>query len=185
MVFMSTRRELLRFGLAAGAAAAAVPGLSWAQPATPDPRRVALHNLHTGESLSAVYWENGAYVPDAVAALNKVLRDYRTGDVHMMNPDLYEILNAVSDRVENRAPFQIISGYRSPHTNAMLHSRSDGVAAHSLHMEGMAMDIRVEGVALDRLHKAALSLKRGGVGYYPTSNFVHVDVGRVRTWQGV
>ena len=184
---MSTRRELLRSGLGAAAIGAAgmigVPLKAFAQAA--DPRRVALHNLHTGESLEAVYWDKGEYVPDAMQALNKVLRDFRTGDVHPIDPGLYDILDAISAKVENRAPFQIISGYRSPKTNAMLHSRSEGVAAHSLHMDGMAMDIRLDGVALTNLHGAALSLKKGGVGFYPTSNFVHVDVGRVRTWNGV
>lgn len=181
---MSTRRELLRAGLAAGGLAlAGVPVRALAS--SLEPRRVALHNLHTGEALNAVYWENGAYVPDAVAALNKVLRDFRTGDSHFMDPGLYDILDAISAKVENRTPYQIISGYRSPKTNAKLHARSKGVAEHSLHMDGKAMDIRLEGVQLANLHKAALSLGRGGVGYYPTSNFVHVDVGRVRTWQGV
>jgi uncharacterized protein YcbK (DUF882 family) len=148
------------------------------------PRSVHVHNLHTGESLSTVYCEDGVYVPDAVAALNKVLRDYRTGDVHFMDPGLYDILDAVSDRTENKNQYQVICGYRSPKTNAMLHARSGQVAAHSLHMDGKAMDIRLDGVALDHLHKAALDLKKGGVGYYPTSDFVHVDVGRVRTWSG-
>lgn len=153
---------------------------------TLEPRRIALHNLHTGESLKAVYWENGKYVPDAVAALNRVLRDFRTGDVHMIDPGLYDILDAVSGKVEKReATFQIISGYRSPKTNAMLkRTGGGGVATHSLHMDGKAMDVRLNGVELKNLHKAALSLKKGGVGYYPVSNFVHVDVGRVRTWNG-
>ena len=147
-------------------------------------RQVALHNLHTGESLQAVYWEDGRYVPDALAAVNKVLRDFRTGDQHPMNPGLLDLLDTLHVKLESRGPFQIISGYRSPRTNAMLHERSSGVASQSLHMQGMAMDIRVDGVALDHLHKAALDVGRGGVGYYPTSNFVHVDVGRVRRWNG-
>jgi uncharacterized protein YcbK (DUF882 family) len=149
------------------------------------PRQVALHNLHTGESLQAVYWEDGRYVPDALAAVNRVLRDFRTGDQHMMDPGLLDLLDTLHGKVESKAPFQVISGYRSPRTNAMLHGHSDGVASKSLHMQGMAMDIRVEGVALDHLHKAALDIGRGGVGFYPTSNFVHVDVGRVRRWNGV
>jgi len=166
--------------------AAALAGLpSGALAQSLEPRRIALHNLHTGESLKAVYWEDGKYVPDAVAALNRVLRDHRTGDVHFMEPHLYDILDAVAAKVEDRgAAFQIISGYRSPKTNAMLHARSKGVATHSLHMDGKAMDVRLNGVALEHLHKAALSLKKGGVGYYPVSNFVHVDVGRVRQWKG-
>jgi uncharacterized protein YcbK (DUF882 family) len=148
------------------------------------PRKVALHNLHTGESLQAIYWDEGRYVPDALAAVDKVLRDFRTGDQHPMDPGLLDLLNTLHGKVESRGPFQVISGYRSPRTNAMLHEHSDGVASKSLHMQGMAMDIRVEGVALDHLHKAALDIGGGGVGYYPTSNFVHVDVGRVRRWNG-
>ena len=180
---MFARRDLLRFGLAGAAAAAGLPVQALATPA--EARRVALHNLHTGEALDAVYWENGKYVPDAVEALNKVLRDFRTGDVHMMDPGLYDILDAISAKVEARKPFQIISGFRSPKTNAMLKKTGGGgVATHSLHMDGKAMDIRLDGVALNNVHKAALSLKRGGVGLYPVSNFVHVDVGRVRTWNG-
>lgn len=179
---MSTRRAFLSAGLAA-AASSILPVHALAQAV--EPRRVALHNLHTGEALDAVYWENGQYVSDAVEALNKVLRDFRTGDVHMMEPGLYDILDAISAKVENRAPYQIISGYRSPKTNAMLkETGGGGVATHSLHMEGKAMDIRLDGVQLTNLHKAALSLQKGGVGFYPVSNFVHVDVGRVRTWKG-
>jgi uncharacterized protein YcbK (DUF882 family) len=181
---MSTRRDLLKLGLGAGAAGlAGVPVQGWA--ASLEPRRVALHNLHTGEALNAVYWENGKYVPDAVAALNKLLRDFRTGDVHMIDPGLYDILDAISAKVENRSPYQIISGYRSPRTNAMLKKTGGGgVATHSLHMDGKAMDVRLKGVELTHLHNAALSLKKGGVGFYPVSNFVHVDVGRVRSWKG-
>lgn len=149
------------------------------------PRIVALHNLHTGESLQAVYWEDGRYVPQAMAAVNKVLRDFRTGDEHMMDPALIDLLANLHSKVDGRGPFQVISGYRSPKTNAMLHEHSDGVASKSLHMQGMAIDIRLDGVALDHLHKAALDIGRGGVGDYPTSNFIHVDVGRVRQWRGV
>lgn len=172
-------------GLAAGlTTAAGIPVV--ANAAALEPRRVALHNLHTGESLNACYWENGKYVPDAVSALNKVLRDFRTGDVHMMDPGLYDILDAISAKVESRKPFQIISGYRSPKTNTMLKKTGGGgVATHSLHMEGEALDIRLDGVALNNVHKAALSLGKGGVGLYPVSNFVHVDTGRVRQWKGV
>ncbi len=147
-------------------------------------RQVAFHNLHTGESLQAIYWDQGRYVPDALAAVNKVLRDYRTGDEHMMDPRLLDLLSTVHGKVGCKAPFQVISGYRSAKTNAMLHERSGQVAGKSLHMEGMAIDVRVEGVGLEYLHKAALTQGRGGVGFYPTSNFVHMDVGRVRQWTG-
>lgn len=149
-----------------------------------DLRWAHLHNIHTGEKLEAVYWENGAYVPDAVQALNKVLRDYRNDQVHPMDPGLYDILSQIQARTGSRQPFQVISGYRSPATNKMLSDRSGEVAKHSLHMEGKAMDIYLEDVALEHVRAAALDLGRGGVGYYPQSRFVHVDVGRVRQWKG-
>ena len=184
------RRELLKLGLAAGLGAGLSPvlgstALAQTAPAlSTDPRRVVVHNLHTGESLDAVYWEQGRYVPDALGAVNKVLRDYRTGDVHTMDPRLLDLLHQVHGRVGGQQPFQVISGYRSPRTNALMHARSGQVAAHSLHMDGMAIDVRMEGVALDHLHKAAADLKIGGVGLYPASDFVHMDVGRVRYWTG-
>ncbi len=167
-------------GLAPTAAAPAPPP----RPVSAAPRWLKLHNIHTEEKLEAVYFENGDYVPDAVQALDKVLRDYRTGDVHPMNPRLFDTLADLAGKTETKAHFQVISGYRSPKTNAMLHERSGEVAKRSLHMDGKAIDIYLEDVALDRVRAAALDLGRGGVGYYPTSNFVHVDVGPVRRWVG-
>jgi uncharacterized protein YcbK (DUF882 family) len=148
-------------------------------------RRVWVHNLHTGDKLDAVYFENGRYVPDALAEAMKVLRDWRNGEEHVMDPRLFDALHGIHQKLEISAPFQIISGYRSPETNAMLHARSEGVASHSQHMLGKASDIRVEGVELSRLHQAALAQGAGGVGFYPVSDFVHVDVANVRTWTGV
>ena len=183
---MIARRKLLQFGLVSAAAGAvAIPRKTFAQAIQSQPvRRVAFHNLHTDEKLDAVYWERGQYVPDALQAINKVLRDFRTGDVHPMDPKLMDLLAAISSTVETKQSFQIISGYRSPKTNALLHEASEhsGVANHSLHMQGMATDIRLPDVQLAHLHKAALALQSGGVGYYPKSDFVHVDVGRVRHW---
>jgi uncharacterized protein YcbK (DUF882 family) len=173
------RRDLLKFGVASALIAA--PGLASAA-ALDGPRELAFHNLHTGESLKAVFWDRGDYVPDALEAVNHVLRDFRTGDVHPIDPQLLTLLDRLQTRIDSRAPFQVISGYRSPKTNAMLHEHSGGVASKSLHMQGMAIDIRVPEVALSDLHNAALSLQGGGVGYYPSSDFVHVDVGRVRRW---
>ena len=148
------------------------------------PRSLSLLNLHTGEALKATYFENGAYVPDAMAALNHLLRDFRTGGVHPMAPGLLDLVSTLTGTLETRETVQVISGYRSPTTNAALHARSKGVASHSLHMDGMAMDIRIKGVQLPHLRDAALAMRRGGVGFYPASDFVHVDVGRVRRWQG-
>ena len=150
-----------------------------------DVRRVLVHNLHTGDKLNAVYFEKGRYVPDALAEAMRVLRDWRNGQEHVMDPRLFDVLHHLGGKLDTSAPFQIISGYRSPKTNAMMHERSAGVASHSQHVLGRALDIRVDGVQLAHLHNAAMSLKAGGVGFYPVSNFVHVDVGPVRAWQGV
>ncbi len=176
-----TRRRLFQLG-ATAAVAGMIPALGRAQQVSSEPRRISLHNLHTDESLDAVYWDNGRYVPDALAAVNHVLRDYRNGEQHFMRPELMDLITTLGRTVEHTGPVHVISGYRSPVTNAFMHTHSSGVASHSLHMQGMAMDIRMPGVQLSHLHNAALSLGRGGVGYYPSSDFVHVDVGAVRHW---
>jgi uncharacterized protein YcbK (DUF882 family) len=147
-------------------------------------RRLKFENLHTGEHLALDYWSEGRYQPEALGEINQVLRDFRTGDVHTIDPRLLDLLHDVNSRLETTAPFQVISGYRSPITNGMLHGKSGGVASKSLHMQGMAIDIRVPGRELASIHSTALALKRGGVGFYPTSDFVHLDVGRVRKWSG-
>ena len=177
---MLDRRELLG-SLVAGCGAAAF-GLPGQAHAAVGARALAVINLHTGERLSATYWEAGAYVGDALAALSNVLRDHRTGEAHTMDPALFDLLNALSRRLDSKETVQVISGFRSPQTNAALHKASSGVATHSLHMDGRAMDIRIAGVDLPRLRDAAWSLQGGGVGFYPQSNFVHADVGRVRRW---
>jgi len=147
-------------------------------------RKIALHNLHTEERLETVYYEDGRYIPEAMYDLKRVLRDFRSGEQHEIDASLIDLLDTVRARTGTRQPFQVISGYRSPTTNAMLHEESEhsGVAVHSLHMQGEAIDIRLADVALDHLRNAAFGLQRGGVGYYPASNFVHVDVGDVRHW---
>jgi len=179
------RRSLLKLGLGAVGAGLAAPSLALAQATNgSDMRSVALDNLHTGESLQAVYWEQGDYIPDVLDAVNEHLRDYRTGDIHPIDPRLLDLLDGVTALTGVSAPFQVISGYRSPATNAMLRERSEEVAKKSFHMSGMAIDIRLPGVELGHLHAAALGLGRGGVGYYPESNFVHMDVGPVRAWRG-
>ena len=150
----------------------------------PAARSLDLHNIHTGERLSIDYWANGTYVPDALAAINKILRDFRTGDIQPIETNLLDALVRLHAKLETSKPFEIISGYRSPATNAALHAKSEesGVAVKSLHMRGMAVDIRVPGRPLILLRNAALSERAGGVGYYPQSDFVHVDVGRIRRW---
>jgi len=146
-----------------------------------DSRSLSFLNLHTGEKLKTVYWERG-YVPEALKQIDHVLRDHRNGEVHPISPQLLDTLFALSSSLNTREPFEIISGFRSPSTNARLRQEGHAVAEHSLHMDGLAVDIRVADRALPTLRNAALSLKAGGVGYYPTDRFVHVDVGRVRSW---
>lgn len=139
-------------------------------------------HTHTGERLAIDYFGGGEYVPEALATVNHFLRDFRTGDVHPIDPGLLDLLHSLTSLTGSERPFQVISGYRSPATNEMLRHRSEGVAAGSLHMRGQAIDIRLADVPLVTLRSAALEVGRGGVGYYPASDFVHVDTGRVRTW---
>ncbi|MET0273670.1 MAG: YcbK family protein [Phenylobacterium sp.] len=180
------RREALRLGGGALLASAAVPTMGWASVlGATEPRRAMLHNLHTGDRFNEVYFENGRYVPGALAEAMRVLRDWRTGEEHVMEPGLFDALHAISVKLDSRTPFQIISGYRSSKTNAALHAKSSGVASNSQHTLGKAVDVRLQGVDLRNLHKAALATAAGGVGFYPKSDFVHVDVGRVRQWVGV
>lgn len=142
------------------------------------------YNLHTGESLHSVYWENGKYVNEELARINYVLRDFRVNEVKAIDPALLDLLTVIQKRLDTSESFHVISGYRSPITNAMLHARSEGVAVHSLHVDGRAIDIRVPGRSLTNLRTAAMTIHRGGVGYYPRSEFVHVDTGRPRSWNG-
>ncbi len=125
------------------------------------------------------------YQPDALKQIDHILRDFRANEIKPIDPVLLDLLHELGGTLETDQPFHIISGYRSPHTNTLLRERggaTTGVASRSLHMVGKAIDIRVPGVKLDHLRGAARSLKLGGVGYYPSSNFVHLDTGRVRYW---
>lgn len=181
----ANRRHFLKLGaLAAVAALPALPARAALRGLTAPERSLAFYNTHTGESIRTVYWAEGGYIPQALAEINHVLRDHRTNAVKNMSPALLDFLYRINSAIDATQPFHIISGYRSPATNAMLAAHSGGVAKHSMHLDGMATDIRVPGRELDRIRQAALRLQGGGVGYYPTSDFVHVDVGRIRQWQG-
>jgi uncharacterized protein YcbK (DUF882 family) len=147
-------------------------------------RRIVLKNLHTPESLDIVYRRGNDYVPEAIAAIQVLLRDYRTQAQHPIDPTLIDYLYEVAHLAGAPPAFAVISGYRSPQTNEILHERSGGVASHSLHMEGRAIDVRLHGVDCASLAEKALAMQRGGVGYYNRSDFVHLDTGRFRTWQG-
>lgn len=148
----------------------------------PRPRSLGLHNLHTGETLDVTYWENGDYVPDALNAINHVLRDHRSNEVHPIDIRLLDTLNRLRQRLGFNGHYEVISGYRSPATNEMLRRKGRAVARRSMHMEGKAIDIRAPGLDLRHVHTKARNLEAGGVGYYTRSGFIHLDVGPVRTW---
>lgn len=174
-----SRRGLLQFG---GALALTLTPLARAEAAKLFEREISFHNLHTGESLTRTYWAAGAYVPEAMTEIDSILRDWRTGDVHPMEPGLLDFLHDLRHAMGSDKPFNVISGYRSPKTNAKLASASSGVAKKSLHMRGMAIDVALPGRELADLRQTAIKLQRGGVGFYPKSGFIHVDIGRVRNW---
>lgn len=174
-----SRRSVIRGAAAAaafGAAGFAVPA------AAARHRELALTNLHTGESADVVLQEGGHFNPDALAEVNTVLRDHRTGEVAPIAPELLALLSDLRRRLDTRADYHVYSGYRSPRTNAKLAARSDGVAKKSFHTRGMAIDCYLPGLDLARLHRAALAAERGGVGLYARTGFVHLDVGPVRRW---
>jgi uncharacterized protein YcbK (DUF882 family) len=177
-----TRRRML---VATGALAGAAVSLrAWSTGVGPHSKRIALLNLHTAERLDIEYFRDNAYVSDALAAIEILLRDFRNGEKHAIDPKLLDYLVDVAAQAGAPAAYCVISGYRSPDSNERLHARSSGVSQHSLHMQGRAIDVRMSGVDCAALAAHALELKRGGVGYYRASNFVHLDTGGFRTWRG-
>ncbi len=182
---MNSRRNFLK--TATGTAALLLAPSVLAKPAQPKliqpaERVLRLQNLHTGESLKATYWAEGRYIAEELTALNRVLRDHRSNETYTMDQRLFDMLHLLQQQVAGNGTYHVISGYRSPTTNAKLHKKSSSVAKRSLHMQGRAIDIRMPGVELKQLRQAALDLKAGGVGYYPRSGFIHVDTGRTRFW---
>ncbi|WP_284500364.1 DUF882 domain-containing protein [Microbulbifer litoralis] len=145
-------------------------------------RTLKMRNLHTGERLNAAYWSNGDYSSSGLKQFNRLLRDHRQNESTRMDPKLLDLVHKLKEKLNYNGEIQIISGYRTAKTNAMLRSRSSGVAKRSYHTRGMAIDLRMPGVPLSKVRRAALDLRLGGVGYYPKSNFVHVDTGPVRRW---
>jgi uncharacterized protein YcbK (DUF882 family) len=150
----------------------------------PEPeRRLCLLNLHTKEDIDIAYWKNGEYVPDALHQLNHIFRDHYTGLVNQIDTNLFDFLFAIQQEIQSTEPFHLISGYRCKKTNEWLRKQNRNVSRKSFHIYGKAADIRLPDHSLKILRAAAYKLKGGGVGYYPKSNFVHVDVGRVRFWR--
>ena len=177
---MNQRRSFLK-GSVALASVIGMPALAKAAPSAPGERVLRLYNTHTGESLRTVFWAEGQFIPDALQDLNKLLRDHRNNKIAPIDPKLLVLLNEVSNKFGD-SQLHIISGYRSPESNAKLAANGNGVAKHSMHMDGKAIDIRMPGKDLVQVKKAAMSLRGGGVGYYADSQFVHMDTGRVRYW---
>ncbi|USD38839.1 MULTISPECIES: DUF882 domain-containing protein [Ferrimonas] len=173
-------RRRLMLGLGASAVLCQLPQVALASRSTP--KSLSFYNRHTGETSNHTFWMGGEYDPQALQSFNQVLRDHRTGEVTQMDQDLFNLLYDLQRSLGTDNRIEIISGYRSPKTNAMLAGKSSGVAKKSYHTRGMAIDIAIPGVELKDLRNAALELKRGGVGFYPRSGFVHVDTGRVRRW---
>jgi uncharacterized protein YcbK (DUF882 family) len=177
-----SRRTFLKFGAAVGAAAVLPRSAFGAGDRRVPEKSLALYNTHTGERLNSVYWAEGKYIADSLREVNYILRDPRNNEIHDIDARLLDLLFAIREQIDTNQPFHVISGYRSAATNAYLRAHSSGVAANSLHLVGKAIDIRLPGKALPNLQQAAVALKGGGVGYYPKSDFVHVDIGRVRYW---
>lgn len=177
---MMNRRDFLR--MAAGTAATLAAPAVLAIPVSSDERILRFNNLHTGERLTATYWADGEYISDELVAIERLLRDHRSNEVGAIDQNLLDMLYSLQQQVGKPGTFHIISGYRSSSSNARLYRTTSGVAKRSLHMQGKAIDIRLPGVQLDQLRQAALSLHAGGVGYYPDSNFIHLDTGRPRHW---
>jgi uncharacterized protein YcbK (DUF882 family) len=187
---VSRRRLLQSAGILFCAAGSAI----WSRPArctdlapagaAATVKRIAFNHLHTGEALEVEFWRGGAFVPDALAQIEVLLRDFRNGERHAIDPALIGNIHDLACDVGAEPVFSVISGYRSAQTNEALRARSRGVAAHSLHLEGRAIDVRLAGVDCRTLAAAAAGLGRGGVGYYRASDFVHLDTGVPRTWRG-
>jgi len=175
-----SRRRLLRSAAITSVGLGLVPaGL---RALTREARELSFRHLHTGESLRVVYREPEGYVPEALQALSRLLRDHRTGDEYPIEPTLFDLLHDVQSAAGNAGTIRVISGYRSRRTNEHLRAQGRAVASRSLHLVGKAIDLRIDGVPSEHLRSVALGLQRGGVGYYPRSDFVHLDVGRFRTW---
>lgn len=176
---MLSRRKFLVLG-SSFVAATATPALATLVLPKPSPRfsvrKLALYNIHTGETFEGTYWRENAYDKKALERLAHVLRDRRNNQKHPIDPRLFDALHRLQSTLGTKDPYQVICGYRSRETNAKLHKKNRGVAKNSLHMKGKAIDITLEHIPLKELCNAARSLKTGGVGYYPRSNFIHMDI---------
>ena len=147
-----------------------------------DVRRLAMYSGRTGETINMIYWVEGKYIKDALKEINHFMRDWRTDTSIKIDTRTIDIMAAAHGLMDVREPYTMLSGYRSPKTNAMPRSRSRGVAKNSLHMKGQAADLRLKTRSVNQMFKAAVACNGGGVGKYSGSNFVHMDCGVIRTW---
>ena len=147
-----------------------------------DARQLSFYHTHTRLSLDVVYYANGEYVDSALDEINRFLKDFRTGEIAEMNPQLLDLLYDVRNELGSEEAYEVISAYRSPKTNEMLRATTTGVAKKSQHLKGNAIDVRLRGIRTAKLRDTALRMERGGVGFYPRSDFVHMDLGPVRQW---
>jgi len=175
------RRRVLAASL--GAAAGLCPvARAVAAVAAPPVHRLSFYHIHTGEKLDIAYREQGALISGALTEINRYLRDFRTEQIHDIDVTLLDALHELFTTFDGRGNFEVISGYRSPHTNAVLRHVTTGVAENSLHIQGRAIDVRLTSAKTVALRDAAIARRHGGIGYYPESNFVHLDTGAFRTW---
>lgn len=175
------RRNLLKFS-AVALTTASFPSMARASQNNHSSRKIDFLNLHTNESLHCCYWEYGEYRQDGLNEINYILRDHRANEVYAMDRALIDLLQAIHDSVGSNAPYHVISAYRSAKTNEHLRKTVSGVAKQSLHVQGKAIDVRLPDIKLSQLRDVAISYQAGGVGYYQDSQFIHLDVGRTRTW---
>ena len=180
-----SRRNFLGFMLFAGISSFSSQSVFAAiEELTTTKRFLSLYNPHTKDSFSGIYWCEGTYVTGALKNINHIMRDFRAQDIKQIDKHLLDLLSAISIKLKPEKPFHVISGYRSPETNAKLRKRGKGAAKNSYHIQGKAVDIRLPGCRTSLLRRTAYKLKRGGVGYYPHKRFVHIDVGPIRYWKG-
>jgi uncharacterized protein YcbK (DUF882 family) len=180
-----SRRQFLKWGVFASLFSippSASSSMRYIRYPLPWYKKLSFYNIHTGENMRTVYWSEGEYIPEALHDINHIMRDYRTNEIKQIDVRLLDLLHDIHVELDTKQPFHIVSGYRSLSTNNMLRKYSHGVAKNSLHMSGRAADIRVPHNKLFSLKQAAMNQKGGGVGYYPASNFVHIDLGTIRYW---
>jgi len=176
-----SRRTFLKLIAGGSATSMLLPGLAQAKLTQPE-RWLRLFNLHTAESALVAYWADGQYVDSGLSALNAFFRDHRNGEIYPIDPNLLDVVYLLTAMSGSKRHVEVVCGYRSPQTNEMLRSTTTGVAKHSYHLTGQAIDFYIPGISLAHLHRLAKSLRAGGVGYYPDSHFIHVDTGPIRYW---